>query len=138
MKNFFGLVAGLAFGTLAFGQGDEIDCKNANSTVEMNYCAGRIFQSADAELNAVYGKVLSLAKAADAKAPNFGTGKPDFVNKLVASEKTWIKLRDQNCEFESASWFGGTGYGYTYTNCLTKETKSRTAYLRALEKSFRR
>ncbi|MBI3677244.1 MAG: DUF1311 domain-containing protein [Proteobacteria bacterium] len=40
-------------------QAQDVDCKNATSQNEMNFCADQDFQKADKALNAAYKKVIA-------------------------------------------------------------------------------
>lgn len=112
---------------------NQIDCnRNDLANVEMKFCAGKEFERADAELNAVYKALVIRVKNHDksfsAGLPNLPS--PNVYAKLVASEKSWILLRDQNCELSSATWWGGTGYSLAFTQCRTQETRQRTEFLK--------
>lgn len=111
----------------------EVDCSRPDlSTVELKFCAQKEYERADRVLNSVYRDVVARAKAFDRDASGTGTLPPKMYEKLVASEKAWITLRDANCGLEATKYWGGTAYGLVLTQCLTKETAQRTDYLLAL------
>jgi uncharacterized protein YecT (DUF1311 family) len=89
-----------------------IDCQNANSTVEINYCAELSYQKADVALNQAYSQ-LQASLSGDRKA------------KLTAAEQAWIEYRDKNCKFEVRSAIGGTGYSAFLNGCLETMTQAR-------------
>ena len=69
----------------------KLDCGNATSTYELNACADREFDAADAELNKVYAEAL--------KAIPDMAGEPPYDAKawqaaLRASQRAWIAYRD--------------------------------------------
>lgn len=92
----------------------KIDCNNANSTPEINYCAGESYKAADRRLNQVY-RQLSSSVSGEQK------------SKLINAQQTWIQYRDRNCTFETFGNRGGTGYSTFIMGCLERMTKQRTA-----------
>ncbi len=91
-----------------------IDCKNANSTVEINYCAGESYKAADRRLNEVYRQLSSTLRG-------------EQKSKLIDAQQTWIQYRDRNCSFETFGNQDGTGYSGFLFGCLERMTKQRTA-----------
>lgn len=103
---------------------EKIDCNNAMSTVEMNYCAGEDFEQADAELNAVYAKSLAAI-------PGMATEKPydakSWEQALRTSQRAWVAFRDAECDGHVPMfWGGGTGTTVAVLGCKTSLTKART------------
>jgi uncharacterized protein YecT (DUF1311 family) len=92
-------------------------CDDAQSQSEMNICADKQFKAADAVLNRVYNQLASKLEA-DARA------------KLKAAEVSWLKYRDDNCDYEAAAFEGGSMQPLIYSSCLERMTKARTAELR--------
>lgn len=107
---------------------DKIDCENALSTYEMNICAGRAFEVADARLNAVYKNALAAI-------PELATGEKPFDARsweaaLRASQRAWIAFRDAECEEHVAMfWSGGSGATVDIIGCQTEKTEARTKEL---------
>lgn len=91
-----------------------VDCKNANTTVEINYCAGESYRAADRRLNEVYRQLSSTVKG-------------EQKNMLIDTQETWIQYRDRNCRFETFGNKGGTGYSAFLFGCLERMTRQRTA-----------
>lgn len=91
-----------------------VDCKNANNTVEINYCAGESYKAADRRLNDVYRQLSSTMRG-------------EQKSKLIETQETWIQYRDRNCSFETFGSRGGTGYSAFLSGCLERMTKQRTA-----------
>lgn len=91
-----------------------IDCRNANSTVEINYCAGESYKAADRRLNQVYRQLISTLRGEEK-------------TKLIDAQETWIQYRDRNCSFETFGNRGGTGYSAFLSGCLERLTKQRTS-----------
>ncbi|MDT7809731.1 MAG: hypothetical protein QOJ70_3544 [Acidobacteriota bacterium] len=92
-------------------------CDDAQSQSEMNICADKKFKAADAALNRVYNQLAPKLEA-DARA------------KLKAAEVSWLKYRDDNCDYEAAQFEGGSMQPLIYSSCLERMTKARTEELR--------
>lgn len=92
-------------------------CDDANTQLDMNFCADRQFKAADAELNRVYNQLAPKLEG-DARA------------KLKAAEVSWLKYRDSNCDYEASVYEGGSMQPMIYSFCLERMTKSRTTELR--------
>ena len=93
-------------------------CPGANSQYELNQCAHKEFQAADASLNRIYNQLASnLDEGARAK--------------LKEAELAWLKYRDANCEFVSSEYEGGTMRPMVHSFCLADMTRARTAELKA-------
>ena len=93
------------------------NCDDPQSQSEMNICADKKFKAADAALNRVYSQLASKLDAA-ARA------------KLKAAEVSWLKYRDDNCDYEAAQFEGGSMQPLIYSSCLGRMTKARTDELR--------
>jgi len=91
-----------------------VDCRNANSTVEINYCAAESYRAADRRLNEVYRQLSSTVRG-------------EQRSKLIDTQETWIQYRDRNCSFETVGSRGGTGYSAFLLGCLERMTNQRTA-----------
>ena len=84
----------------------------AQSQMELNAQAASDLQKSDAQLNAVYNKLR--AKISDA-------GK----QKLQAAQQSWLRFRDQECEFETMGTIGGSIHSMMVAGCLTRLTDQR-------------
>lgn len=92
---------------------DGMACDSPNqSQAGLNQCAGLSAQSADAELNRVYAKVL--AANADDKG---------FVEKLKASQRAWIAFRDAQI---AARFPDPANYGSVLPMCQSAEYEQLT------------
>lgn len=94
-------------------------CRDPQSQAEMNMCAAKRFKAADAELNRVYNRLVS--KLGD------DAGQ---LAKLKAAETSWLKYRDDNCDYEDSFFEGGSMRPLIYSSCMERMTKARTAELR--------
>jgi uncharacterized protein YecT (DUF1311 family) len=92
----------------------------AQSQTAMNVNAGRNYDKADKELNAVYRKILKEY-----------TAQPLFIKKLKVAQRLWVQLRDA----ELAAKYPESGsYGSAAPMCesiyLETLTRERTKFLR--------
>jgi uncharacterized protein YecT (DUF1311 family) len=92
-------------------------CDDAQTQAEMNMCADKKSKAADAALNRVYNELASKVDAM-------------YRAKLKAAEVSWLKYRDDNCDYETALYEGGSMRPMVYSFCLERMTKARTAELR--------
>ena len=109
--------------TPAAGAQDDVDredpCPGSNSQHELNRCAARARDKADAELNKVYRELLKDTGTAERA-------------KLRAAQLAWIKFRDAHCDYESVGNQGGSIYPMVYSFCLARVTAERTERLREI------
>ncbi|WP_292532462.1 lysozyme inhibitor LprI family protein [Methylocystis sp.] len=92
------------------------DCSGLDTQTAMNLCAGDNFKQSDAELNAVYQKLLSKIS-------------PGGQSKLREAQKSWIRYRDQQCEFDTMGTIGGSIHSMMLWQCLTDLTAQQTKML---------
>jgi len=97
----------------SIAQTQTINCSKANATAELKFCSQQSYQAADKKLNQVYQQVVS-SLSSEAK------------QLLTTGQQSWIKFRDNNCNFEVYSSRGGTGYEIFRNGCLERLTKQRT------------
>jgi uncharacterized protein YecT (DUF1311 family) len=102
----------------AQADGQEDPCPGARTQQELNLCASRAFQQADAELNKLYQQLMRDAGAAERA-------------KLRAAQLAWIKFRDAHCEYEAFGNQGGSIYPMVYGFCLAEVTGERVKQFRA-------
>jgi uncharacterized protein YecT (DUF1311 family) len=89
----------------------------AQNQHELNIAAGKEFEQADHELNAVYKQLMARLDKDEQK-------------KLVTAEQAWIKFRDADCKFAASPNEGGSIYPLVYAGALTAKTLARTEELR--------
>jgi uncharacterized protein YecT (DUF1311 family) len=94
-------------------QKPKVDCAKAKTTPELKYCSQLSYQAADKKLNQVYQKVIANVKGEQKQL-------------LSTGQQSWIKFRDNNCDFEVYGSRGGTGYEVFRNGCLERLTKQRT------------
>lgn len=105
--------------------GDQmIDCANAISTADLNDCASKELDAADAELNAVY-------KEAIGSIPSMATDNSRFNAKsweeaLRKSQRAWVAFRDAECDGHVPMFMGGgTATTGEVIGCQTEMTRAR-------------
>ncbi len=72
-----------------------IDCKNASSTVEMNFCADKDYQAADKALNAAYDTAMGYIRTRDMEKPYDAKS---FAEALRNAQRAWVVYRDADCK----------------------------------------
>ncbi|HEX3808136.1 MAG TPA: lysozyme inhibitor LprI family protein [Rhizomicrobium sp.] len=85
---------------------------------QLDYCAGKTYEAADAKLNALYRELTAKYDA-----PNAAM--------LKKAEVAWIAFRDAECNYETNGTAGGTINPMEQTICGTNKTNARIAELTA-------
>lgn len=111
----------------AFAQ-DQVDCNNAQTQMEMNFCAEQEFEAADAELNALWKEARAAAKALDEDQPE--ENMKGAVAALLSAQRAWITYRDGQCELAGFSARGGTMEPMLVSGCKAGLTRTRNAELK--------
>ena len=123
------VIAALAVFALALPAvaAEQIDCSNANNTLEMNFCADKEFAAADAELNAVYKRALARIAQSDGEKPY---DPKSWETALRASQRAWVAFRDADCKgLVPMEWSGGTGTTAAVLGCMVQLTQARAKSL---------
>ena len=102
-------------------QEPDLDCRDPRTQVEMNLCAVRDFDAADAEMNRVYTRLRAALDAEE---------RP----RLVEVQRAWLRFRDLQCAFESADFEGGSMRPFLHSSCMAGLTTERTRQLAAMLK----
>lgn len=103
-------------------------CGEAETQVEMNWCAGQDFQEADLLLNAQWARTVEAMHRRDgeeADAPHFAS--------LLAAQRAWIAFRDAHCASEGLLYRGGSIAPLVVSTCKTDLTRQRIMQLQRLE-----
>ena len=90
----------------------EDPCPDAGNQHELNRCAARARDRADAELNKLYQQLMKDAGVTERA-------------KLRAAQLAWIKFRDAHCDYESVGNTGGSIYPMVVSFCLARVTTAR-------------
>ncbi|MEZ5925756.1 MAG: lysozyme inhibitor LprI family protein [Hyphomicrobiaceae bacterium] len=122
------LALGLGFLSIAEPSAEEVDCENASSTVEMNYCGEQAYLRADAELNRVYQEILAGIDGHDDLEPDRMKA---WKEALKAAQRAWVDFKEKDCgELIGYEWYGGTGAGPASYGCFTQKTETRIKELK--------
>lgn len=99
---------------------DEPDCENQMDQSTMTRCAGLDFDKADAELNRLWPEIKDDAKGSDE-----GTGKTEFLDALMASQRAWLAYRDAECTWQGFEAHNGSMEPMLVNACLADMTNKR-------------
>lgn len=122
-----------AFLLLSAAAGEpQVDCENPQYQIEMNFCAGKEYEVADASLNAQWKLTVAALKARDADIDRSYDTQPTHYETLLAAQRAWIAYRDQHCLSESFAARGGSMAPMLHSGCMTRLTEARTTELKAL------
>ncbi len=105
---------------------DALDCANQMDQSTMTRCAGLDFEKADAELNRIWPEIRDEAKSTDE-----GTGKTEFLDALMASQRAWLAYRDAECAWQGFEAHGGSMEPMLVNACLAQKTNDRIKELQA-------
>ncbi|WP_411852357.1 lysozyme inhibitor LprI family protein [Stenotrophomonas sp. LGBM10] len=123
------LWAGLCGVAIAADRSAEgIDCANPQGTMESDLCASDRTAEADAELNATYAQARQALH--DQAASKACTHCDTAAAQLLAAQRAWITLRDQDCRAVYAFNADGTSRNGAEQHCLLTHTRDRTRQLR--------
>jgi len=113
------LIALLALSPLAHAAEAEVDCKNANTQIDMNICASQDFKRSDTRLNQAYKQKMAQLT-------------PEQQTQFKTAQRNWIAFRDSDCEFQSSGVKGGSVWPMIYSGCLQQKTEQRTKEINAI------
>ncbi len=108
-----------------------IAAPDGGTTVGMGFCYDREREWWDARLNDAYTRLVAQERAREAEMRSTGVDAPPILDPLRNMERTWIEFRDAVCDYERATWGGGTGQGPATARCLMRETASQALRLEA-------
>ena len=103
------------------------DVPNCNDPLDQNtmtQCAGLGFEKADQELNALWPKLK-----ADAESNDKDTGKHEYGDALLASQRAWIVFRDAECVWQGYEAHGGSLEPMIVNDCSARLTRDRIKQL---------
>ncbi|WP_411035686.1 lysozyme inhibitor LprI family protein [Shinella sp. BYT-45] len=110
----------------------EVNCDKAVTQSDLNICAHREYEAADAELNTVYKKAMDAARAMDEELKDLGEHYVGAVDALKRAQRSWIGYRDGQCELAGFEARGGSMEPMLVSGCLADLTRKRTAELKAV------
>ena len=117
--------------TAAQAADPKVDCDDPMTQSEMNMCAYRSWQEADAEMNAAWKLASADMKQMDSDTDH-GDGRPGYFAVLLEGQRAWLKFRDAHCESEGYLARGGSMEPLLYNGCRAQLTRQRTAQLNEL------
>ncbi len=106
-----------------------IDTPDGYTTVGMGFCYGAERNWWDARLNAAYGGLMEMEKAAEAELKSYGSAAPSPAAALRDMQRAWIAWRDAACAYEVSQWGGGTGGGPAWSQCTMQMTAEQALTL---------
>ena len=123
---------GIALAAVSAQPMTEAECANAMTQMEMNACASQAFERADAELNALYRRLIDGARDNDRSPDNGrseGDDRPGEEATLREAQRAWIAFRDAHCRGEGYAERGGSMETMIFHQCLERLTRERIAQL---------
>ena len=103
---------------------EALDCKDPKDQNSMTQCAALDFENADKALNQIWPKLK-----ADAQANDEGTGKTEYADALLASQRAWLSFRDAECAWQAMEMHGGSGEPMLLYGCKARLTQLRIKQL---------
>jgi uncharacterized protein YecT (DUF1311 family) len=108
------------------------NCENPGPQQEMNWCATRDFEKADAALNEQWKKTVVAMKQRDTGWDASFDDRPGFFDMLLEAQRAWLKYRDAHCASEGYIFRGGSMEPFMVSTCKKKLTEERTRQLKDL------
>ena len=120
MKQLWFAAAMTAFGLPAHAQ--DVDCSNAQTQMEMTFCAEQDWNAADVDLNNAYKAAMAVLRGVDANLPAAQRGGADY---LKQAQRDWISFRDNACAAEGYPMYGGSIEEMIIYACRARLTRAR-------------
>lgn len=102
---------------LGAAQAQEVDCDNAMTQSDMNYCSAMDYQAADDDLNQTYQELMAVLDQPDRTL-------------LKAAQRAWVSYRDAQCTFDTAGTATGSIHPMLLASCMASLTEQQTAQLK--------
>ena len=102
-------------------------CDNPITQQDMNRCAARAANEADADLNLIYPQVVAHFEQLDRDSDT-----QEGVRRLRAAQRAWVAFRAAECALTGYEALGGTLEPLLVSGCQAELTKSRAAKLRQM------
>ena len=103
------------------------NCTDPQTQTDMNQCAARDANEADADLNLIYKTVVSHYEQADRSAET-----TEGVKRLRAAQRAWVAFRDAQCAVAGYEAMGGSMESLLVSGCVADLTKRRATELRIM------
>ncbi|OYU40382.1 MAG: hypothetical protein CFE33_07630 [Pseudorhodobacter sp. PARRP1] len=111
----------------------DVDCANAETQVELTYCAEQDWLAADADLNTAYAAARAQMQGIDADLDADERGAANF---LRDGQRAWVTFRDATCAAEGYTMHGGSAEPMVIYGCRARLTAQRTADLEAMTEEY--
>ncbi|MEZ5807619.1 MAG: lysozyme inhibitor LprI family protein [Zhengella sp.] len=106
----------------------DVDCANAQTQMEMTYCAEQAWMAADEDLNLAYGMAQDAMKRLDSY-----LGEQKGASAILRdAQRAWIDFRDKACAAEGYQAHGGSMEPMLIYSCRERLTRQRTEDLRLI------
>jgi len=114
----------------------EIDCGNAMAQFELNACAYKEFERADAAMNAQWKITSARMKERDREPDRSYDNRPGYFDTLLAAQRAWLTYRDKHCASEGYTMRGGSAEPMVISGCQAQLTEARTIQLKKLIEEY--
>lgn len=114
----------------------EIDCGNAMAQFELNACAYKEYEHADAAMNAQWKITSARMKERDRELDRSTDNRPGYFDTLLAAQRAWLTYRDKQCASEGYTMRGGSAEPMVISGCQTQLTDARTKQLKDLIEEY--
>jgi uncharacterized protein YecT (DUF1311 family) len=88
------------------------NCKSPQTTLDQSLCSSQEFQAADRKLNQVYQQLQPKLNSKQSQ-------------RLIVAQRSWLKFRDETCNYEAGHFEGGSLAPSVYGYCRARVTKER-------------
>lgn len=112
------------------------DCENALTQLDMNLCAHKDYEAADAELNRQWKLTAARMKEYDRERAGGHDTRPEHYETLLKAQRAWIVYRDAHCTSEGYRFRGGSMEPMQVSHCMAALTQERTQKLHDLIEEF--
>ena len=112
------------------------DCENAMTQLDMNICAHKDYEAADAELNIQWKLTAARMKKYDREMIKGYDTRPGYFETLLKAQRAWMVYRDAHCTSEGYRFRGGSMEPMQVSHCKAALTQVRTQKLRDLIEEF--
>ena len=120
----------------AAAQEPEVDCDKAMAQFELNACAYKEYERADAAMNAQWKITSAWMKEQDREFDRSYDKRPGYFDSLLAAQRAWLTYRDQHCVSEGYTMRGGSAEPMVINGCKTQLTDARTGQLKDLIQEY--
>ncbi|AUX77302.1 lysozyme inhibitor LprI family protein [Sinorhizobium fredii] len=110
----------------------EVNCQEAVAQMDLNICADREYQAADADLNKIYKQAMTAVQQTDKELGDIDAAYIGAIAALKKAQRAWIGYRDGQCELAGFEARGGSMEPMLVSGCLAELTRKRTAELKEL------